>query len=283
LLLICALGASALASCNDDSPGQGKGGGGGGTGVIGSGGIGGMSFNQCGVAAPLPRDTGQCMAVSAPTITDFDDYSGTGAGSYTYYVNGKPPAANAVLGGIVHVGDGSDMNGGTSAITTEMVTGVGDAGYALQIANTNAVNWGGLLMFYFTPVGSTATCLNAGSYRGVEFSIKGASPSGRFGVVLGMLDTDPLADRGLCDNASAADCKPATLELALPADATTWAQFQVPWSSLTPGVGSAISCVPVTGQNIVRLVIQPFMRYPPPAYMLEPGPYAIAVDNVRFY
>jgi len=25
------------------------------------------------------------------------------------------------------------------------------------------------------------------------------------------------------------------------------------------------------------------MRYPPPDYILEPGAYAITVDNVRFY
>jgi hypothetical protein len=25
------------------------------------------------------------------------------------------------------------------------------------------------------------------------------------------------------------------------------------------------------------------MSYPPPNYMLAPGPYSIAVDNVRFY
>jgi hypothetical protein len=41
--------------------------------------------------------------------------------------------------------------------------------------------------------------------------------------------------------------------------------------------------VPVTGQNIVRIVIQPFMSYPPPNYLLQPGPYVMAVDNVRFY
>jgi hypothetical protein len=41
--------------------------------------------------------------------------------------------------------------------------------------------------------------------------------------------------------------------------------------------------VPVTGQNISRLGFQPFMSYPPPNYTLAPGPYAIAVDNVRFY
>jgi hypothetical protein len=98
-----------------------------------------------------------------------------------------------------------------------------------------------------------------------------------------MLDTIPSADDGLCDNSDAADCKDANLELTLPADADTWESIQVPWSAFTPGVGSSLSCIPVTGQNIVRLVIQPFMNYPPPDYTFEAGPYAIAVDDVRFY
>jgi hypothetical protein len=282
LVRLCTLVAGSLAACGGDGPGGGTGGSGG-AGLTGLGGLGGSAFNQCGVAAPLPEDTGQCTAVHAPLIADFDDYSGTVAGGYTYYVNAKPPAADAVLGALQHVGDGSDMNGGTAVIATEMVAGAGGAGYALQISNSNATNWGGLLMFYFVSGGTDTACLNAQDQHGVEFSIKGSSPSGRFGVSLGMLDTTPVADNGLCDSPTASDCKSATVERKLPADAATWMQVQVPWSSLTPGVGRALSCVPVTGQNITRLVIQPFMSYPPPHYTLAPGPYAIAVDDLRFY
>ena len=41
--------------------------------------------------------------------------------------------------------------------------------------------------------------------------------------------------------------------------------------------------MPVTGQNVAQISIQPLMSYPPPNYMLQPGPYTVAVDNVRFY
>jgi len=41
---------------------------------MGGSGLGGNAFNQCGVAAPPPADTGQCTAVHAPLIADFDDY-----------------------------------------------------------------------------------------------------------------------------------------------------------------------------------------------------------------
>ena len=283
-LLLCALIAGNLGACGDGGPQGGNSGGGGGTGLTGLGGLGGLgggAFNQCGVAAPGPSDAGHCTAVSAPTIADFDDYTaGTAAGSYTYYVNGKPPAGDAVPGAFLHIDDGSGMNGGTSVITTEMVAGEGTAGYAVQIADSNAVNWGGILLFYFP---SNGACLNAQSYGGVEFSIKGASPSGRIGVSLGMLDTIAVKDNGLCDNATAADCRNASVESTLAADATTWARVQVPWSAFTPGVGSGRACVPVTGQNIVQLALQPLMNYPPPNYTLAPGPYTIAVDNVRFY
>ena len=281
LLVACALIAGPLAACGGDGPPAGSGGGTGLTGLGGLGGIGGNTFNQCGVVAPLPTEAGHCASVSAPTITDFDDYTaGTAASSYTYYVNGKPPAGDAVLGAFLHIDDGSGTNGATSVITMEMVTGEGNAGYAVQISDSNAVNWGGILLFYFP---SNGACLNAQSYGGVEFSIKGSTPSGRIGVGLGMLDTIAIKDNGLCDNATATDCKNANLETSLASDLATWAHVQVPWSAFTPGVGSGRACVPVTGQNIVQLAIQPLMSYPPPNYMLAPGPYAIAVDNVRFY
>jgi endo-1,4-beta-xylanase len=260
----------------------GTGGGGGGSGGSTTGGARSFSFNQCGVAAPPPA-AAECARVSAPAITNFDDYQGGDVASYTYYLNAAPPAPEAVLGGIQHVGDGSDTNGGTSVIATEMVAGEGGSGYALEFSNNNAANWGGLLMFYFPGASPGTACLDASGYSGVEFSIKGASPSGRFGVSLNMLDTIASADGGLCDNATASDCKNATLELSLPPDPEMWTRVRVPWGSLTPGVGSETSCVPVTGQNLVRLVIQPFMNYPPPDYGFEPGSYRVAVDDVRFY
>lgn len=240
------------------------------------------AFNQCGVAAPLPANTGQCTLVSAPSITNFDDYApGTAAGSYTYYLNAPPPASNAVLGAIQHIGDGSDMNGGTSVISTDMVTGEGGAGYALQISDSNATHWGGALLFFFPSSGTG--CLDAHDYQGLEFSIQGASPSGKIAVSLGMLDTIPVASNGLCNDAAASNCENATIQLSLPSGAATWSDIKLPWSAFTPGIGSGGLCVPVTGQNIVQIVIQPLMSYPPPNYQFAPGPYAIAVDNVQFY
>jgi endo-1,4-beta-xylanase len=242
-----------------------------------------FDFNQCGVAAPPPSATGECGLVSAPAITNFDDFAGGDAADYTFHLNAEPPAAEALLGAIQHVGDGSDSDGGTGVIATEMVPGAADAGYALQFSNTNAANWGGLLMLYFPGASATSSCLDASAYTGVEFSIKGSVPSGKFGVSLNMLDTMASTDGGLCDSATESDCKNATVELPLPADPETWTQVRVPWSALTPGVGDDSACIPVTGQNVARLVIQPFMNYPPPDYAYEPGPYSIAVDDLKFY
>jgi hypothetical protein len=274
--------AGSLAACGDGGHGQSNTPGSGERDATVTIELDGGAFNQCGVAAPGPIDTGQCTAVAAPLITNFDDYTGGPAANYTYEVSATPPASN-VLGAIQHIGDGSDMNGGTSIIATDMITGVGGSGYALQISNTDATNWGGLLSFYFPSSGSAPTCLNARSYQGVEFSIQGSSNSGNFGVTLRMLDTIPIAQSGLCDNADASDCKDATVQLPLPADATAWTTIELPWSAFTPGVGSATACIPVTGQNIVSLIVQPLMVYPPPNYTLQPGPYLIAVDNVELF
>lgn len=284
-LLRCLLGLGATTvACSDDAPSPG-GGGSGGQSATGGGGDGarGGTPNQCGAVAPWPVDTGHCTAVSAPAVADFDDYAGSDASGYAYYVNARPPAANAVNGALLHVGDGSDANGGASVVATEMVIGEGDAGYALQFSNSNASNWGGLLMLYFPGSGAGPTCLDARSYGGVEFSVRGVSPSGKFGLNVGMLDTIPTAENGLCHKASANDCKDPSIELSLPADAATWTHVRVPWSAFTPGIAGGGTCVSTTGENVVRVVIQPFMRYPAPDYVFEPGAYAIAIDNVRFY
>jgi hypothetical protein len=242
--------------------------------------VAGAGLNQCGIAAPSPADTGTCKAVAEPRLTDFDDYATGAAQSYTFYVNAPPPAENAVSGGFLHVGDGSDTDAG-SVIATEMVPGVDGTAYALQFSNDNAVNWGGLLMLQFT--GATPGCLNASDYAGIELSIKGTTPSGNVGVNLGMLDTMPSADGGLCDNATATDCKDASLRVALPSDPDEWKRIQIPWSAFTPGVGSDTSCVPLTGENVARLVIQPQMVYAPPDWAFAPGAYSVALDDIRFY
>ena len=114
-----------------------------------------------------------------------------------------------------------------------MVAGAGGAGYALQISNSNATVWGGLLMFYFISAVRAPPLERAGPARRGVFD-QGRSPSGRFGVSLGMLDTTPVADNGLCDSPTVSDCKSATIEWKLPADAATWMQVQVPWSCSRP-------------------------------------------------
>ncbi|MGC4092982.1 MAG: non-reducing end alpha-L-arabinofuranosidase family hydrolase [Polyangiaceae bacterium] len=268
-------------SANTGGAGAGNGGNAGSSATGGGTGVSQAHFNQCGVAAPLPAES-QCKLVSAPAITNFDDFTGDDASKYGYYLNAKPPAAEAVIGSVLHVGDGSDANG-TSVIATEMVPGRGGSGYALQFSDTNATNWGGLLMFYFPGSTASTACIDSSAYSGVEFWIKGSSPSGKFGVSVGMLDTNPVSDGGFCNNASSSDCKGATIELPLATDAETWTQVRVPWSALTPGLGSGKACVPVTGQNMVRLSVQPFMNYPPPNYTFAPGAYKLAIDDVQFY
>jgi hypothetical protein len=254
------------------------------SGAAGSSGAAGATsytFNQCGVAAPFPTNPGQCNAVASPTITHFDDFGGGDAASYTYYVNGAPPAAGSTPGAIQHIDDGSGANG-DSVVSTTMVEGRGGTGYALEIADTNATTWGGLLSLYF-PGNGAPGCLDASAFSGVEFWIKGSSPSGNVGVSLNTLETVPTSAGGLCNNESSSDCKSASLQLPLPADASTWMKVQVPWEALTPGIGSGALCVPVGGQNISQLVIQPLMTYPPPDYAFAPGAYQIAVDDLAFY
>lgn len=280
LSLAVILGAGLLAACSEGAE-SARPAGGGGSGSGGRGGSGGGServgsgLNQCGVAAPLPAETGQCAVVTTPALVDFDDFAGGNAASYTF------PVGDA-RGAVLHVDDGSAA-GGSSVVATEMVPGTNGGGHALRISNTNSLNWGGLLMLYLQGDGVTTPCLDARRYGGIELSVKGTAPSGRFGVNVSLLDTTPAADGGLCTNATASDCKDATTSFSLPSDPEVWTTVRVPWSEFTPGVGSDTACVPNVGQNVVRLVIQPFMSYPPPDYQFQPGAYSLTVDDLRFY
>lgn len=273
-------GGSSGSAGGGGTAGGGTGSGLGGVGTAGDTASDGSGLNECGVAAPLPAETGQCATVAAESITDFDDFAGGEAANYSFAVAAMPPAA-AAYGAVLHVDDGSDPT--TSVITTEMVPGVGGEGYALHISNSNATNWGGLLMLYVTGTATTLGCIDARAYGGIELTIKGSTPSGRVGINVSKLDTTPTADNGLCNNATSSDCKDATITHALPPDPEQWLNIEIPWSALTPGVGSDTLCVPDTGQNIVRLVVQPLMTYAPPDWTFAPGPYSLTVDDVRFY
>ena len=301
LLLALPLAALDLPACVDDSGGTGgggeggdpsahwsTGGAGGDSGAGGSGATGNSEtvlvtfqdepLNQCGVAAPGPADVGSCTTVSSPVIVDFDDYEDGPADSYAFHVGGESGTPGSVLGGLLHIDDGSDG----ATITTEMVAGADGSPYAIRIASDDAQNWGGLLMLYF-PSGGDIACLDGSEYAGIELSLKGSSPSGNAGVTLGMVDTNPTADGGLCDNASSDDCKEANVQVALPEDPEKWSRIQIPWSAFVPGMGSDGQCIPANGMNLMRLVVQPYMVYAPPTWEFSPGAYSLTIDSVRFY
>ena len=218
----------------------------------------------------------------APAIADFDDYTaGTAASSYTYYVNGE--AARSGRGARRDSAHRRRVGHERRDQRHRHRDGGGRGQRRLRDADRRTAtrsNWGGLLLFYFP---SNGACLNAQSYRGVEFSIKGSSPSGRIGVSLGMLDT--IAGHGqrglrqrdgerLQERQRRTETGVGRRDLGARADPVERVHARRrQWARVRAGHRA----------EHLQLAIQPFMNYPPPNYTLAPGPYTIAVDNVRFY
>jgi hypothetical protein len=245
---------------------------------------------------------GSCTLVTAPSITDFETWMPTTAdgavnnpANFSFYVNGAPPVANGVLGGLLYINDGDGM----PALT--MVPGY-MSNWAVHMGTTTAPtmvdagtsDYGGLLIFYFPfPSVTMPSCVNPANYSGIQFWVQGQSgsisataPNGLMGVSLSTVETEPMSANaatpsgGTCDaTADAGACKAPGLQFAIPA---TWTLKQLPWGAFVGGISNS-GCAGAPGSGILRLVLQPFESYPPPNYQVSPMPYFLEVDNVSFY
>jgi hypothetical protein len=228
-----------------------------------------------------------CTPVTAPTITDFENWMPTAADGgandptqFTYYVNGPPPASG-MLGGIQYINDGD----GTPALT--MIPGY-NSNYAVHIGTTTPVgtmdasaDWGGFLMFDFLPPTGTPACISPAGYSGIRFWLRGNSGGGSVGIGLGTVESVSIASGGKCDpSADSAACADPTAKLTpIPA---TWTQITLPWSQFTGGMVTS-GCTSPPGSGIIRIVFQPYDLYPGPAYKVAPTSYSLDVDDVQFY
>ncbi len=278
-------GSSSGAGAGSSSSSSGAGASSSSSGAGASSSSGGSSGGSAGCFPATQAVPPRCVPAMTTLVTNFDDFMPTSAdgsvtppADYTFYVNGQPPAANSLLGGLLFINDGD----GTPGVT--MVPGYNNTTYAAQFGTTTPVglvdasaDFGGFLELYFpaVPLG----CVEPTGYNGISFWAEGTSGASTFGVTIGTVESVPIPD-GACDNsADAASCGDFTAKYTLPA---VWTQFQVPWSSFTGGHVTS-GCATAPGSGIIRIQFFPYELYAPPAYTISPMPYTMTVDDVEFY
>ena len=133
-------------------------------------------------------------------------------------------------------------------------------------------------------------CVDATSYQGITFWVRGSTPLGQTTITLAMEDTSPPAEDnpaegGTCIAASDDDCvgPQATVTVT-----DTWTQVTLAWSDFTAGVGSSGASVPASGDNITGIgfgVNLEWIEDPNNAGTWIPieGAYELVIDDVAFY
>lgn len=280
------------------SGGSGEPGSGGSVGTPGSGGSvgtpgsgGSVGMPGSGGAPGTPGTGGMMMVVqkvcatkitpTQPLLVDFENYDGTlTADKYLTTYGGAMPNTGTAYMGPISWGDGS------VAPELSILAGRPPGSWGLSQKVTKAAMWGMGGGFWMT------ACVNASSFKGISFWVRGSVPDAKFSVTLGMDSTtlpDPVnpAGGGTCPGTKD-NCKPAQkIDIPITMD---WTQVQIPWADFTPGTSGTTSVVP-NGDNISGFnwgVNIPFVADPAspdplmPAYIAMPADLLFNLDDLSF-
>jgi hypothetical protein len=221
---------------------------------------------------PAGKDCALTTSVTAPTLADFETYvSGTSADTFSFSFNGPPGSPLSVSSGSYQYSDG------TGAQSLAMVPGDG-SGYAASISNELASAWGGAL-------GLWMGCIDASSFDGLAFSVRGQVPGGTATVTTltegtsAPSATDPAAGGTCLDG-----CAPATASFPVNAE---YRRVLLPWSSFTAGTANGQS-LPLTGGGITGLTFSVALDWAEVAsgagtYGPVASGYELALDDVGFF
>jgi hypothetical protein len=136
-------------------------------------------------------------------------------------------------------------------------------------------------------VGVWMGCVDASSYDGIQFRIRGTTPMGTAHFSIMMNETSlpnatTPADGGTCTG-TATTCVAPTYVVASVTDA--WTLVQVPWSAFTPGTNGTATVVP-DGSDIWQVqwdVDFEWLDDGSGTYVMTPAAYELQVDDVAFY
>jgi hypothetical protein len=236
---------------------------------------------KCGtVCASAECNAGVCKTVkacfartkvSSPMVADFESYDGTTAlDAWAWAFNAPSGSADAVYAGLYKSWESS-----SSAQLTMSTSGYDSSKYAADAKNTSATQWEGLGMWM--------SCVDASSYQGVSFWVKGSTPTDTATFSVSTEATMPpdakdAAGGGTCTSGT---CASPSVEFPV---TSSWSQVMVTWDTFTAGTANGAD-VTTTGKDITGMSWSPNLKWVQngdAGWVPSPGPYELAIDDVQF-
>jgi hypothetical protein len=209
------------------------------------------------------------------------------AGFSTYFGSGS----NVGYVGVYAFSGGGPDGGVDYTVTpvTGRTGGTVDGGpdWAVDFKLTDESVYGGAL-------GIWMSCINAPSYSGISFWVRGQTPTGTcsadagggscFSVSLSTAATTVPADGGAgsCVGTSSTCVSPKAADLPI---STTWSQIKIPWTSFVGGMAGGVAYTP-NGDGIAGLLFNVSLVYAPNeagTYVPVPANIDLQIDDVGFY
>jgi len=210
--------------------------------------------------------------LTSPVLADFESYDGaTAADQWSFSFNAPAGTPSAVYAGTYQYSDG------TGAQQLRIDTGNASR-YAATISNPGATAWGGAL-------GMWMGCVDASSFDGLSFAVRGSVPGGTATLSLTTEDTSaPDAANAARGGTCNAGCQSPSAAFPV---TNGWSRVVLPWSAFTPGAANQAS-VPLTGNNIAGLTASVALSWVEDpnlagSYIAAPTGYELALDDVGFF
>jgi hypothetical protein len=220
---------------------------------------------------------------AAASLTDFESYDGTkpayGKDAWIFTIG---PTSAPAYAGLYALSERMMGETPPADYTLKLAAGANASNWAAQGSNMTTTDWGG-------GVGIWMGCINASTFSGITFYVRGSTPTGMATLSLAMEDTtvpDPMnaAGGGTCTPAPAEGCSGPSHAFAVTLD---WTQITVPWATFMPGRGAGGVAVMATGDELTGMSFGAGINYVPnpvdggmPAYVPEPGTYELSIDNL---
>jgi len=209
--------------------------------------------------------------VKSPVVADFESYDGsTSATTWSWSWNA---GGTAVYSGLFESDDGT----GSPMVS---IAGPGNAGskYAAGMSNPQASKWG-------AQMGLWMSCVDASTYQGLSFWVKGTVPTASAAVTMTSEATsapDATGDGGGTCTSGTCAAASATFPVS-----PTWTQVIVTWGAFTAGTANGAN-VPTTGNGVTGVSWNLGLTYaagpggPDAGFFPVPAPYSLVVDDVQW-
>jgi hypothetical protein len=166
---------------------------------------------------------------------------------------------------------------GTGRPVVEAVKGAAATKCAIRTSNPGASGWG-------VALGVWLNCLDATAFHGVEFWVRGSTPTGAGRIAVDTRETTPpdsgYPDKGTCVGADPAyDCYAPHADFPVTG---SWSKVRLAWADFGPGFNGS-TLVMANGDNITGFSFAAQLEWKSEAAQARPGAVELAIDEISFF